>query len=304
MTKKNSTLFSPPPPSLSKKKQKKHPSDPDPALRRPRDDGNHHRAPPARARLEAGAGAQAPRRAGARRRRFRYFADARGHEQDASGRRDGGRDAEDVADRQRRVQVRAEGPGGPEREGGEVPRPERVSVLIFFRGSTSRVACFRRQKKKKTHFFDNNTKLPNNNTKLYPSWRLLLMISSTTRESVVPSGEGSEADFAEFDPERWLSPSTAPSSSASAPGGGGSSGSSSSSFYAPFGAVSFFLLLISSFFSPKESNAPKERAREQWGEREGGKREEKRFQLSFLFLLFLSLSHSPQPFLTQPFLPP
>lgn len=63
-------------------------------------------------------------------------------------------------------------------------------------------------------------------------WRLLLMISSTTRESV-PSA----AELSNFDPERWLTPSTAPSTSASAPGGGGgSSSSSSSSFYAPFGA--------------------------------------------------------------------
>lgn len=56
------------------------------------------------------------------------------------------------------------------------------------------------------------------------------MISSTTRESVPTAAESSN-----FNPERWLTPSTAPSTSASAPGGGGGS-SSSSSFYAPFGA--------------------------------------------------------------------
>ena len=76
-------------------------------------------------------------------------------------------------------------------------------------------------------------------------WRLLLMISSTTRESVP-----SPADFGNFDPWRWLSPATSPSSTSSsaagagagaaagagAGAGAGAAAGGSSPFYAPFGA--------------------------------------------------------------------
>ena len=73
------------------------------------------------------------------------------------------------------------------------------------------------------------------------------MISTTTRESVT-GRDLQEEDFAEFNPERWLSPSTSPSSSAAAAAAGGHSSSSSVPFYAPFGAVS----LLPFFFRMKE----------------------------------------------------